>query len=312
MGKHVQQVADTKANINAIGAGNYKPQFLYLATDTPYEFAYGLQSGNLSAWINPATIGTPYTFNDTATIDFTNSSGTVTAAVKLDAAGDNLISATGSGLYAKKYTVAAGSSSLLSINGSNEISVSALAVIDVTTNTTSTSLAAALTAAGYASGNLIYQEGDMLILTAATGGMQIWVQTGGTAGTVADFTQIEAPNLSDSYIRSLMSQTAPITYNTGTGAIGLAFQNALQNSGGNLVWGGALTADTTVSGAFNVIFNIGSTKSVTLGASAGASRFNVDGDMEVTDNTKGLILKNGSARWRVTVAADGSLTTTSI
>ena len=268
MGKHIQQLADTKANINAIGAGNYKPQFLYFATDSPYEFAVGLSSGNLSTWVNPATIGTP-------------------------------------------LTVASSSANYLLISG-GEISLKSLAIITTTTNTTSTSLSAALTLAGYTSGNLIFQNSDMLILTAATGGTQIWLHNGGTAGSTADFTQIETPNLSDAYIRALMSGAAPITYNSSTGAIGLNFQNALQNSGGNLVWGGALTADTTVSGAFNVLFNLGATKSVTLGAAAGASRFNVDGDMEVTDNTKGLILKNGSARWRVTVAADGSLTTTSI
>ena len=311
MGKHVQQVADTKANINAIGAGNYIPQFLYLATDSPYEFAYGLQSGNLSAWINPANLGSSYTFTDTATVDFTNSSGTVTADVKLDPAGDNLLSAA-SGLYAKKYTVAAGSANYLDINGSNQISLKALGIITTTVDSSSTSLSAALTAAGYSSGTLVFQNSDMLILTAATGGTQIWLHNGGTAGTTADFTAIETPNLSDSYIRALISGTAPISYNSSTGAISLLFENALQNSGGKLVWGGPLTADTTLTGAFNVLMNLGSGKGLTIGSSAGPSRINADGDIEVTDNTKGFVLKNGSARWRVTVEADGSLKTTAL
>lgn len=268
MGKHIQQVADTKANINAIGAGNYKAQFLYFATDTPFEFAVGLSNGNLSSWINPATIASP-------------------------------------------LTIASGSTNYLEISG-GQLSLKSLGIISTTTNSTSISLAAALTAAGYASGNLVFQNSDMLILTAATGGTQIWLHNGGTAGTAADFTQIESPNLSDSYIRSLVSGIAPIGYNSSTGAISLAFQNALQNSGGNLVWGGALTADTTLSGAFNVLFNLGSGKSLTLGSAAGTSRINADGDIEVTDNTKGFILKNGSARWRVTVEADGTLKTTAI
>ena len=311
MGVHIQKVVDTKANINAIGAGNYKPQFSYFSSDTG-EWAFGLNSGNLSAWVNPSTIGTPYTFTDTATVDFTNSSGTITAAVKLDPASDNDISATASGLYSKKVTIAAGSASYLAIDSNNVLSISALGIVRTYTDSSSTSLSAALTAAGYTSGNLIYQNGDTLILTAATGGTQIWLHNGGTAGTSADFVKIEGPDLSASYIYGLFSATNPISYNKSTGAFSFLYENGLNVSGGKLVLGGALTADTAFTGNFNLLFNLGASQKVTVGSSAGASRFNVDGDLEITDNTKGIVLKNGTARWRLTVDANGSLTTTSI
>lgn len=49
---HVAQHSNTKANILAIGAGNYKPRFLYFATDTD-EYARGLEDETLSAWYRP-------------------------------------------------------------------------------------------------------------------------------------------------------------------------------------------------------------------------------------------------------------------
>lgn len=68
MGKHVQRIDAARATILAIGAGNYKPGFLYYATDAPFGFAYGLPNGNLSPWmesplrvINMTTAGSSQT-----------------------------------------------------------------------------------------------------------------------------------------------------------------------------------------------------------------------------------------------------------
>lgn len=218
MAFHIGKIKDTKANINAIGAPNYKKQFLYFSTDT-HELAYGLENGSLSAWINPANLGTPYTFTDTASVDFTVTGSTVTAAVKRDTAADNLLQETASGLYAKKYSIASSSANYLSIDANNQISIKTLGIIDVSVDTTAASLAAWITASGYTGANQVLQEGDVLILTAATGGTQCYIHNGGTAGTAADFTLIESPNLSDSYVRGLFSANNGVSYDASSGQI---------------------------------------------------------------------------------------------
>ncbi|MBH57689.1 MAG: hypothetical protein CMJ82_10945 [Planctomycetaceae bacterium] len=111
-------------------------------------------------------------------------------------------------------TVAAGSSSLLSISG-NEISVSSLLLTDVTVNTDATDLA------DYISNNATefagLEEGDILIMTGATDQTKrSYIHNGGTAGGAADMTRMQV-DLNVDTIRAMFSAGAGLTYNATTG-----------------------------------------------------------------------------------------------
>lgn len=135
-------------------------------------------------------------------------------------ASENYVS---SQITANTLTVGAASAAYLDITG-NQITLKALAIQRVRTDVTSTTLAAALAArtpvynaANVANTTADLQEGDILILSAATGGQQVYIHNGGTAGTVVDFTLMETPNLDTAAIRALFSGANGITYNPATG-----------------------------------------------------------------------------------------------
>lgn len=127
--------------------------------------------------------------------------------------------------WANSLSVAAGSSNYLSFNETTrELSVSALAITDVTVDTAAT--LAAFIAASYTAGTE-FQEGDTVILT--TPG-ETYIHNGGSAVTAADFTQIEAPGLTDAYIRVLLSSgNAGIVYNAVTGVFTLKLSTTAGN-----------------------------------------------------------------------------------
>lgn len=113
-------------------------------------------------------------------------------------------------------TIAAGSSDYLSIDG-QELSIKALAITDVVVDNTETSLADFVTN-NYSVGTE-YQEGDVIILTAVTDQTsRRWIHNGGSAGTTADFTQLDDV-LTASEVRGYLSGGDGITYNSGTGEI---------------------------------------------------------------------------------------------
>lgn len=113
-------------------------------------------------------------------------------------------------------TIAAGSTDYLSIDG-QELSIKALAITDVVVDNTETSLADFVTN-NYSVGTE-YQEGDVIILTAVTNQTQRrWIHNGGSAGTTADFTQLDDV-LTASEVRAYLSGGDGITYNSGTGEI---------------------------------------------------------------------------------------------
>lgn len=75
-------------------------------------------------------------------------------------------------------------------NTTGELSISALAITDVTVDTVETSLVDWVITSGYPTAPNNLEEGDILILTAPTDGTETFIQNGGTAGTTADFTLI--------------------------------------------------------------------------------------------------------------------------
>ena len=121
-------------------------------------------------------------------------------------------------------SIEAGSTNYLSYNNSTgELGVKALAITDVTVDSTGkTSLSAYLTFVNYnITGGYIFQEGDVVILPGATGGTETWIHNGGVTGTAADFTAISGTDLDAAGIKALFSGTEPINYNSSTGAISL-------------------------------------------------------------------------------------------
>ena len=113
--------------------------------------------------------------------------------------------------------IAADSQNYLSIVNGNELHVKELLIISVTTDSTYASLAAWITGTGYNGTQM--QMGDTLILSAATGGTQIYINNGTAGGTSADFTLIRNPDVTSAFIRSQLSGGNGITYNSSTGAI---------------------------------------------------------------------------------------------
>lgn len=114
-------------------------------------------------------------------------------------------------------SVAAGSTDYISIDGNQEISVKALAITNVTVDNTETSLANFVTT-NYSAGTE-FQEGDVVILNAVTNKAEKrWIHNGGTAGTTDDFTKLDDV-LTASEVRSYISGSSGITYDSGSGAI---------------------------------------------------------------------------------------------
>lgn len=99
----------------------------------------------------------------------------------------------------------------------NELVMTALAITRVHVDTTATNIAA-FVAASYIEGDE-YQEGDTIIMQAHTGGVRVYLHNGDTTGGVADFTEVQNPgqNLTDEYIRALVSNGNGLNYNVMTG-----------------------------------------------------------------------------------------------
>ena len=128
--------------------------------------------------------GGAFTFDtstaDTVSLDFSVSPTTGGTSQQVMIFDDN----TDSYSWGAPISIASGSSSYLSYNdATRELSVSNLLITDVTTNG-----AASITA--YVATTPTHQSGDIVILPSATGGAQTWIHNGGSAGTIADYTQI--------------------------------------------------------------------------------------------------------------------------
>ena len=128
----------------------------------------------------------------------------------------NVIEQLDAAIQLEKLTIAAGSTNFLSIAGT-ELSVNSLLITDVTVDTTNATIAA-FVAANYTVG-IEHQEGDLIVLTAATDATdRTWIHNGGTAVTVADFTKI-SPDLDALTVRGFLSGGDGIAYNSTTGEI---------------------------------------------------------------------------------------------
>ena len=142
-------------------------------------------------------------------------------------------------------SIASGSSSYLSVSG-GELSVSSLLISDVHVDNSQTSLANFISNESSTAASL--KKGDILVLTAATGGAETYIVSGADGSAANNYTQIESGltsaeivaklsagagiNISaggqisstitqytDTNARSALSAGAGITYNSSTGQI---------------------------------------------------------------------------------------------
>lgn len=189
-----------------------------------------------------------------------------------DSGNSPFLAGTDGGVLLPDIVIEAGSTSRLSFNPTTrELSLSSLGVVKVTVDSVEPDMAT-FAANQYPTGTE-FQEGDTVILSAATGGPQTWIHNGGTSGTAADFTVIEAPNLTDAYIRALFSSAnAAINYNNLTGV----FTFTLDPSANNL-------ATITPSGLFVDDTRIDNLE--TLSGVAGATDLGTFTGTTVPDNT---------------------------
>ena len=104
---------------------------------------------------------------------------------------------------------------IVTVNGQKQLKINPLTITDVSVDTTAASLSAWVSA-NYTNGNE-KQEGDIIVLTAVSGRTQTWIHNGGSAGTVADFTEIEGANVTDAEIRGSLSASSGIDFNASTG-----------------------------------------------------------------------------------------------
>ena len=104
---------------------------------------------------------------------------------------------------------------LVTVNGEKQLKLKPLTITDVSVDTSATSLSAWVTS-NYSNGDE-KQEGDIIVLTAVSGRAQTFIHNGGTAGTTADFAEIEGVDVTDAEVRGALSASNGIDFNSSTG-----------------------------------------------------------------------------------------------
>lgn len=165
---------------------------------------------------------------------------------------------------------------LVTVNGEKQLKLKPLTITDVSVDTTATSLAAWVTA-NYTNGDE-KQEGDIIVLTAVSGRAQTYIHNGGTAGDATDFTEIEGADVTDAEIRSSLSASAGIDFNSSTGEF---------------------TAD---QGEIRGFFSAGS--GLSYDASNGVYSLNVDTD-GISEGTSNLYFTDARAQGAISVSGAG-------
>ena len=165
---------------------------------------------------------------------------------------------------------------LVTVNGEKQLKLKPLTITDVSVDTTQTSIANWVSA-NYTNGDE-KQEGDIIILTAVSGRAQSWIHNGGSAGTTADFTEIEGQDVSDAEVRAALSASAGIDYNSATGEF---------------------TADQAEIRGF---FAAGS--GLSYSSANGTFELNVDSD-GIAEGASNLYFKDSRARGAISVSGNG-------
>ena len=165
---------------------------------------------------------------------------------------------------------------LVTEGGDLKLKLKPLTITDVSVDTSAASLSAWVTA-NYSNGNE-KQEGDIIVLTAVSGRAQTFIHNGGTAGTTADFAEIEGADVTDAEVRGALSASSGIDYNASTGEF---------------------TADQAEIRGF---FAAGT--GLSYDSSNGTYSLNVDSD-GITEGSSNLYFTDARARAAISVDGDG-------
>ena len=109
---------------------------------------------------------------------------------------------------------------LVTVNGEQKLKLKPLTISDVQVDTTAASLAAFISS-NYSNGNE-FQEGDIIILT-GTGSTrpETYIHNGGSAGSSADWTDIQGADVQASEVRGFLSGQNGVDYSSANGQISL-------------------------------------------------------------------------------------------
>lgn len=242
-------VNQTKSQYDALSAANGAKQgFFYMSSDLDaagnHYYGWGQADGTI-AWIVNSDNQAVQAVSDSDTIDMTlTAAGQLSAEAVLSSDTDNLLT-NSNGLKVPTLKIAAGSGGQLTYDAAtNEIGFTSLAIKNTVVDETATDINNFI-ANNYTNGDE-YQSGDLIYLTAATGGSQVWVNKvdeGQTAaGDATDFIQLQKPDLDDSYIRNLLSAGGDLTYDPSTGEFFLDVSAAPVTDTHNQTGGGAGSA----------------------------------------------------------------------
>jgi hypothetical protein len=165
---------------------------------------------------------------------------------------------------------------LVTEGGDLKLKLKPLTITDVAVDTVAASLSAWV-ASNYTNGDE-KQEGDIIILTGVSGRAETWIHNGGSAGSTADFTEIEGQDIQAAEVRSFLSASSGIDYNAATGAF---------------------TAD---QGEIRGFFSAGS--GLAYDASNGAFSLNVDTD-GISEGSSNLYHTDARSRGSISVSGDG-------
>ena len=201
-------------------------------------------------------------------------------------------------------SIASGSSSMLSVTD-GELSIDSLAITDVHVDASQTSLANFISNESSTAASL--KEGDVLILTAATGGTQTWIVSGANGSAAGNYTQIESP-LTAAEVGGVLVAGDGISVNAGTAAISANIEAGTglskSVSSGQITFAFNGDSDVVTEGSSNLYFTQARVRTSVQASSDAGNLFQFDsssGDMLVsTANVRaafsagsGLTLSNG-------------------
>lgn len=332
-------VWEADAIISAV-AGN-------ILTDNSGLFVKGLNSAddaNIPITIDSGKITLNYTNTNSVLLGVSGNNLKADAKISTDAGNRVSVKTSGNtGLWvAPEYITGldnSGNVTLSVSNGDLKAEVSSLLIAEVFVDNSATSLANWISSVSYPA-SFDIEEGDTLILTAATGGTLVYIHNGGSAGTAADFTLIEHPILSDAYIQALFSDGDGINFTGGSGNPVTIHVDYVANKGlkitsnkldldGNVI---KVTDTNSVAGGgtqnlkaiLDAITGSGVTsianKRVAVGTGTGVAGYT---DFEYDDSSKELTLKGdmifnaaadgwvmkdtGTTAWKASVTTYGAL-----
>ena len=203
---------------------------------------------------------------------------------------------------------------LVTVNGEKQLKLKPLTITDVAVDTTATSIANWVSV-NYTQGDE-KQEGDIVILTGVSGRAQTWIHNGGSAADASDFVEIEGADLDAAEVRTFLSASAGIDYNSATGEF-TADQGEIRGffaAGSGLAYDGAngtfsldVDSDGISEGSLNLYFTDAraqgaiSVSGAGLSYNAGVIELTADSD-DIAEGSLNLYFTDARARSALSVA----------